>query len=108
MANANPTLKKLESDFKKFCKAQINAFGDFPTKDYHFLIQVLPYRAYHGVEHCNSTVITIGPSYDVFNNNDWYNELLGVSSHELYHTWNVKQIRPSRNAALRLHQRKLL
>lgn len=89
-----PDFKKLETDFKKFCKAQINAFGDFPTKDYHFLIQVLPYRAYHGVEHCNSTVITIGPSYDVFNNIDWYNELLGVSSHELYHTWNVKQIRP--------------
>jgi predicted metalloprotease with PDZ domain len=89
-----PDFKKLENDFKKFCKAQINTFGDFPTKDYHFLIQVLPYRAYHGVEHCNSTVITIGPSYDVFNNADWYNELLGVSSHELYHTWNVKQIRP--------------
>lgn len=89
-----PDFKKLENDFKKFCKAQINAFGDFPAKDYHFLIQVLPYRAYHGVEHCNSTVITIGPSYDVFNNTDWYNELLGVSSHELYHTWNVKQIRP--------------
>ena len=89
-----PDFKKLETDFKKFCKTQINAFGDFPSKDYHFLIQVLPYRAYHGVEHCNSTVITIGPSYDVFNNADWYNELLGVSSHELYHTWNVKQIRP--------------
>ncbi|HRP60222.1 MAG TPA: PDZ domain-containing protein [Vicingus sp.] len=89
-----PDFKKLENDFKKFCKAQINAFGDFPAKDYHFLIQVLPYKAYHGVEHFNSTVITIGPSYDVFNNADWYNELLGVSSHELYHTWNVKQIRP--------------
>lgn len=89
-----PDFKKLETDFKKFCKTQLNAFGDFPTSDYHFLIQVLPYKAYHGVEHFNSTVITIGPSYDVFNNADWYNELLGVSSHELYHTWNVKQIRP--------------
>lgn len=89
-----PDFKKLEIDFKKFCKAQINAFGSFPAKDYHFLIQVLPYKAYHGVEHSNSTVITIGPSYDVFNNPDWYNELLGVSSHEFYHTWNVKQIRP--------------
>lgn len=89
-----PDFKKLETDFKKFCKAQIQAFGGFPAKDYHFLIQVLPYKAYHGVEHSNSTVITIGPSYDVFNNPDWYNELLGVSSHELYHTWNVKQIRP--------------
>ena len=91
---SKPDFKKIENDFRKFCKAQINAFGDFPVKDYHFLIQVLPYKAYHGVEHHNSTVITIGPSYDVFNNADWYDELLGVSSHELYHTWNVKQIRP--------------
>ncbi|MBI2279911.1 MAG: M61 family metallopeptidase [Bacteroidetes bacterium] len=89
-----PDFKKIETDFRKFCKAQIDAFGSFPVKDYHFLIQVLPYKAYHGVEHYNSTVITIGPSYDVFNNPDWYDELLGVSSHELYHTWNVKQIRP--------------
>lgn len=89
-----PDLKKLELDFRKFCSAQINAFGSFPVKDYHFLVQVLPYKAYHGVEHCNSTVITIGPSYEVFDNANWYDELLGVSSHELYHTWNVKQIRP--------------
>ena len=38
------------------------------------------------------TIITIGPSYDVFDT--LYKELLGVSSHELYHTWNVKSIRP--------------
>ena len=27
-------------------------------------------------------------------NEDRYEELLGVSSHELYHTWNIKAIRP--------------
>lgn len=91
---SKPDFKKLEIDFKKFCKAQINAFGGFPSKDYHFLIQILPYKAYHGVEHGNSTVITLGPSYNVFKPDELYNELLGVSSHELYHTWNVKQIRP--------------
>jgi predicted metalloprotease with PDZ domain len=65
---------------------------EFPVPEYHFLIHVLPYKAYHGVEHQRSTVITIGPSYDVFDT--LYKELLGVSSHELYHTWNVKAIRP--------------
>ena len=54
--------------------------------------QILPYRAYHGVEHQKSTVISLGPSYEVFGK--LYKELLGVSSHELYHTWNVKAIRP--------------
>jgi predicted metalloprotease with PDZ domain len=57
------------------------------------LIQILPTKAYHGVEHCKSTVITLGPTYEVFKS--LYKELLGVSSHELYHTWNVKALRPA-------------
>ena len=40
-----------------------------------------------------TTVITLGPSHQVFK--DLYKELLGVSSHELYHVWNVKSIRPT-------------
>jgi len=89
-----PDFNKLENDFKKFIANQINDYGEFPTKEYHFLFQILPFRTYHGVEHSNSTVISLGPSYDIMNEKGWYNELLGVSSHELYHTWNVKQIRP--------------
>ncbi len=84
--------KKLIHDFKKFTDKQIEKFLEFPVRDYHFLFQILPYKAYHGVEHQNSTVITLGPSYAVFE--ELYPELLGVSSHELYHTWNVKAIRP--------------
>tara|TARA_R110001592_G_scaffold236456_3_gene494782 strand:- start:2291 stop:4003 length:1713 start_codon:yes stop_codon:yes gene_type:complete len=89
-----PDWKKLETDFRKFIKTQIEAFDDFPVDEYHFLFQILTYRTYHGVEHSNSTVISLGPSYDIMRTEGWYNELLGVSSHELYHTWNVKQIRP--------------
>jgi len=87
-----PDWDKLIPDFKAFSEKQIEKFVEFPEKEYHFLIHVLPYKAYHGVEHCKSTVITLGPSYDVFGS--LYKELLGVSSHELYHTWNVKNIRP--------------
>src|SRR5690554_5462611 len=88
-----PEWEKLVNDFKAFTKTQIKRFLKFPTKEYHFMFQILPYATYHGVEHKNSTVITLGPSYAVFD--DLYTELLGVSSHELYHTWNVKSIRPS-------------
>lgn len=89
-----PDWKILETDFRKLTIAQIEKFGDFPVKEYHFLFQILTHRTYHGVEHSNSTVISLGPSYDIMRREGWYNELLGVSSHELYHTWNVKQIRP--------------
>lgn len=87
-----PQWDKIITDFKKFTNKQIEKFGDFPVKEYHFLIQISPYRTYHGVEHKTSTVIHLGPSIDIFG--DVYSDLLGVSSHELYHTWNVKSIRP--------------
>tara|TARA_B100000508_G_C11465884_1_gene282604 strand:+ start:94558 stop:96306 length:1749 start_codon:yes stop_codon:yes gene_type:complete len=80
-------------DFTKFTEKQLEMFLEFPVDEYHFLFQILPYKTYHGVEHEKCTVITIGPSYDVFK--DYYTEFLGVSSHELYHTWNVKSIRPA-------------
>ena len=83
---------RLLPDFEAFSKKQIEKFIEFPVSEYHFLIQILPNKAYHGVEHCKSTVITLGPTYEVFRS--LYKELLGVSSHELYHTWNVKALRP--------------
>tara|TARA_B100001287_G_scaffold19152_1_gene14177 strand:- start:11202 stop:12860 length:1659 start_codon:yes stop_codon:yes gene_type:complete len=84
---------RILNDFEKFIKYQIMKFGNFPHQEFHFLFQITPFVAYHGVEHHKSTVILLGPSYDIFGK--LYNELLGVSSHELYHVWNVKLIRPS-------------
>lgn len=87
-----PDWSRLMKDFKRFTDKQIEKFTEFPVKEYHFINQILPYKTYHGVEHSKSTVISLGPSYAVFK--ELYKELLGVSSHELYHTWNVKAIRP--------------
>ncbi len=91
----DPPMDKIEKDFRKFTRAQTDMLGAFPVKDYHYLIQILDHKGYHGVEHSASTVISIGPEEDVFNDEVWYPELLGVSSHELFHTWNVKRIRPA-------------
>lgn len=81
------------NDFKPFTELQIQVMGGFPCKVYHFLFQCLPYKHYHGVEHWNSTVITLGPSNEL-KERALYKELLGVSSHELFHTWNVIRLRP--------------
>ena len=83
---------KLKSDFSAFTKSQIKHFGKFPVDEYHFLFQITPYKSYHGVEHTKNTVILLGPAEEIMNKR--YEELLGVSSHELYHTWNIKAIRP--------------
>ena len=84
---------ELKKYFYNFSKQQIAAFGSFPTKDYHFLFQLLPYEHYHGVEHQFSTVITLGPA-TALAHKAFMNKLMGVSSHELYHFWNVCRIRP--------------
>ncbi|MBC5775878.1 M61 family metallopeptidase [Pontibacter sp. KCTC 32443] len=88
-----PDLPKIIHDFKAFSKAQIEVFGDFPVPEYHYLNLILPYRTYHGVEHSHSTVITLGPG-ELLMTPALYKEFIGVSSHELFHTWNIKKIRP--------------
>ncbi|MCS5491991.1 M61 family peptidase [Algoriphagus limi] len=78
---------------KKIAISQIKDFGVFPENEYHFIFQLLSYQHYHGVEHRRGTVITYGPA-EKLQQKKHFIELLGVSSHELYHAWNVCRIRP--------------
>ncbi|MFC3879258.1 M61 family peptidase [Algoriphagus namhaensis] len=78
---------------KKFTKRLIEDFGEFPESEYHFIYQILPYKHYHGVEHKRGTVITFGP-WDMLQETEAMEDLIGVACHELYHAWNVCQIRP--------------
>lgn len=91
--NINPNWDKIIEDFQAFTDTQIEVMEQFPEKEYHFLIHVLPYPHYHGVEHASSTVITLGPA-SKFSEKHFYDNLLGISSHELFHVWNVCKIRP--------------
>ena len=80
-------------DFQAFSELQMSMFGDFPRSHYHFIFQFAPYFIRHGVEHENSTIIAMGPSQN-FHERKNYDSFLGISSHELFHAWNVKCIRP--------------
>ena len=90
---ANPDWPTIIKDFEAFTEVQLKAMKEFPAKDYHFLVLLLPFTFYHGVEHLNSTVLALGPGYKLMQPG-MYKELLGVASHELFHSWNVKSIRP--------------
>jgi predicted metalloprotease with PDZ domain len=87
----NVPWERVLTDFQKFTKKQFDDFGAFPARTFHFIIIVTPFPHYHGVEHLASTIIVLGPTPEIFG--ALYDELLGVSSHELYHVWNVKSIR---------------
>jgi predicted metalloprotease with PDZ domain len=55
---------------------------------------LLPTVFRHGVEHMDSTVIAMGPLAELANE-EVYRDFLAISSHELFHLWNVKRIRPT-------------
>lgn len=78
---------------KKYTQEQVNVFGEIESKEFHYLFIFLPTRFHHGVEHHASTVIVMGPGAE-FGSKARFNELLAISSHELFHYWNVKRIRP--------------
>ncbi|MFM8950282.1 MAG: M61 family peptidase, partial [Bacteroidota bacterium] len=91
--DCSPDWSRIIPDFEAFSQVQLDMMEHFPCRDFHFLIQMLPYRFYHGVEHLNSTVLALGPGSELMTEGI-YKELLGVASHELFHCWNVKSIRP--------------
>ncbi|MCJ8164834.1 M61 family peptidase [Pontibacter sp. E15-1] len=91
--DCQPDWEKIAQDFAGFTSEQLEVFGDFPVPEYHYLNEILPYRFFHGVEHSHSTVITLGPG-ELLMQPSLYKEFIGVSSHELFHTWNIKKIRP--------------
>tara|TARA_Y100000589_G_scaffold259783_1_gene249417 strand:- start:3495 stop:4934 length:1440 start_codon:yes stop_codon:yes gene_type:complete len=90
-----PNAQKFVEDHIAFSKSQIAYFRTFPTPFYHFLYLLPPeIEVRHGVEHEDSTVIVLGPE-NIINSDYGYDELISIGSHELYHAWNVKRIRPS-------------
>jgi predicted metalloprotease with PDZ domain len=85
--------KQLIADLTKIADYQITLFGEFPEKDYHFMLIVPEHTYYHGVEHANSTMMVLGENGVLPDN--YYNDLLGLASHELFHAWNIAKIRPA-------------
>lgn len=93
MGEGQPDLDRMQRDISAYTKAQIAFFGQCPVDTYHYLNLLLPNRYRHGVEHYNSTVIVMGPGYKLMER-EMYRSFLEISSHEFFHTWNVKALRP--------------
>ena len=94
----NVDATRLAADLKIVCEQQISLFGDKPPfDDYVFLTQVTT-GSYGGLEHMNSTALVCGrgdlPLPGDSQMTDEYRQFLGLCSHEYFHCWNVKRIRP--------------
>jgi predicted metalloprotease with PDZ domain len=91
---------KLIQDVRKICVAAHQIFikknnYKSPFEEYTFLLH-LGGDIYTGLEHSESTALLAPyyslPSSSVLNND--YRKLLSLISHEYFHAWNVKRIKP--------------
>lgn len=87
----NYIVDTLKNDIAKLVAANREFWGDLPYKRYVFMLHVTP-QGGGGTEHINSTIMGVRPF--IFKNEDSYRSFLGLVSHEFFHTWNVKQLRP--------------
>ena len=92
-ANANTELLgRFALKVERMVQEAQAVFGEVPAYDYGtytFLATINPYVNGDGMEHRNSTMITLPTVFDGSDN------LLGVFSHEFFHCWNVERIRPA-------------
>jgi predicted metalloprotease with PDZ domain len=82
------------TDVGKIVEASIRLMGGSPLQHYTFFYHLTDSRSpvYGGLEHKNSTSIVIGRS--AFRPEEDYRRVLSVTSHEYFHLYNVKRIRP--------------
>jgi predicted metalloprotease with PDZ domain len=94
-------LDRLCADLKNICELQIRFFGEpAPMERYLFQIMVVG-EGYGGLEHRASTSLIVSrddlpqASDNPAAMKDSYRAFLGLCSHEYFHTWNVKRIKPA-------------
>lgn len=107
VAGAAPSFdgQRLLADTQKICEAEIafwHADGSRPPMErYVFMLNAVDDN-YGGLEHRNSTALICGrrdlprkhTGPGQAKAGEGYTTLLGLISHEYFHTWNVKRLRP--------------
>ena len=90
---------RLIDDLSKICQLHCSMFGELPTlEEYLFLVMVTG-DGYGGLEHRSSTSLMCSRDDLPLTNHpdepdDKYRNFLGLCSHEYFHTWNIKRIKP--------------
>ena len=99
---------RMQQDLEKICGTEIAMFGSAPFKNYTFMTMATG-NSYGGLEHPNSTSL-ITPRDDLpkadepLEPSKEYQRFLGLCSHEYFHSWLVKFIRPENFANYNLNK----
>ena len=95
----NCDMERLCRDLKMICESHVEMFGELPQME-RYLFQVMAVGdGYGGLEHRSSTSLICKrgdlPQPGVTEITEEYRQFLGLCSHEYFHLWNVKRIRPA-------------
>ncbi len=99
--------ERLLRDSQKICETAIRFWhgkkhSATPHKNYVFMLNAVA-DGYGGLEHRNSTALICNradlPRLNDAKQSEGYTTLLGLISHEYFHTWNVKRLRPAEFAS---------
>ncbi len=89
---------RLATDLKTICEHHIRFFGEPAPMDYYQFQVMVVGDGYGGLEHRASTSLIASraslPKRGQSKVDDDYRDFLGLCSHEYFHTWNVKRIKP--------------
>lgn len=96
--NHHADMERICTDLTKICSQHVTLFGELPEMErYLFLVTALG-DGYGGLEHRSSTALICKrddlPDKTMTEISDGYRQFLGLCSHEYFHLWNVKRIRP--------------
>ncbi|QLI83066.1 M61 family metallopeptidase [Chitinibacter fontanus] len=101
-------LTRLAQDLKPICEYQIRLFGEPAPFNNYLFMTVAVGDGYGGLEHRNSTALICNrddlPSAGNSELSKGYRQFLGLCSHEYFHSWNVKRIKPAAYAPYQLQQ----
>ena len=102
-------LERLAADVRQVCETQIAFFGSpAPMSRYAFLGMAVG-EGYGGLEHRASCSLIFSrgdlPRPGANGMSKPYQRLLGLISHEYFHTWHVKRIKPAAFSPYRYFQR---
>ncbi len=102
--NYRTDTETLKTDLTRICESQIRFFGEpAPMTRFVFLVMVVG-DGYGGLEHRESTSLLVtrenlphprSSAAQPPRNESKYIDFLGLCSHEYFHCWNVKRIKPA-------------
>ncbi|WP_448338051.1 M61 family metallopeptidase [Chloroflexus aurantiacus] len=88
--HGNENEERLLADTKRIVEVQRAMFGSLPYRDYTFIVHLTDGKG-GGLEHRNSATNMV----DRWTFGEHYERYLSLTSHELFHAWNVKRLRPA-------------